>query len=93
MRASRMNRPCVKTHRMRKLFPTDCCFARVLSISLVLVCIFMGRLQRVINKIRAIVCEEIASAGGLEITMPIMQEQACGRRLVVGQVFKRLEPC
>ena len=32
-------------------------------------------LQRVINKIRAIVCEEIASAGGLEVTMPIMQEQ------------------
>ena len=32
-------------------------------------------LQRVINKIRAIVCEEIGSAGGLEVTMPIMQEQ------------------
>jgi prolyl-tRNA synthetase len=33
-------------------------------------------LQRVLGKIRAIVAEEITRAGGLEITMPIMQEQA-----------------
>lgn len=33
-------------------------------------------LQRVLNKISAIICQEISHAGGLEITMPIMQEQA-----------------
>ena len=33
-------------------------------------------LQRVLAKVRAIVAEEITRAGGLEITMPIMQEQA-----------------
>ncbi len=33
-------------------------------------------LHRVINRIRSIVAEEISAAGGLEVTMPIMQEQA-----------------
>ncbi len=33
-------------------------------------------LQRVIDKIGRIVCDEISRAGGLQITMPIMQEQA-----------------
>lgn len=32
--------------------------------------------QRVLNKARAIINEEIARAGGLEITMPILQEQS-----------------
>ena len=37
-------------------------------------------LQRVVERIRRIVSEEINRAGGLEITMPIMQEQALWER-------------
>jgi prolyl-tRNA synthetase len=37
-------------------------------------------LKRVIDKITRIVAEEIAGAGGLEVTMPIMQEQALWER-------------
>lgn len=37
-------------------------------------------LQRVIERIRRIVAEEISSAGGLEITMPILQEQSLWER-------------
>ena len=33
-------------------------------------------LKRVVDKVADIVAEEIAAAGGLEVTMPIMQEQA-----------------
>jgi prolyl-tRNA synthetase len=33
-------------------------------------------LQRTLEKVRRIVSDEISSAGGLEITMPIMQERA-----------------
>jgi prolyl-tRNA synthetase len=33
-------------------------------------------LHRVIERIRRIVADEISRAGGLEVTMPIMQEQA-----------------
>ncbi|TVR17539.1 MAG: proline--tRNA ligase [Planctomycetota bacterium] len=37
-------------------------------------------LQRVIDAIRRIVAEEISAAGGLEITMPILQEQSLWER-------------
>ena len=37
-------------------------------------------LKRVIDKITRIVADEIAAAGGLEVTMPIMQEQALWER-------------
>ncbi len=37
--------------------------------------IYGPMMQRVLNKVRAIVTQEITTAGGMEITMPIMQEQ------------------
>ena len=37
-------------------------------------------LQRTLGKIRSIIAEEISTAGGLEITMPIMQEQGLWER-------------
>lgn len=38
--------------------------------------LYAPMLQRVLDKVRRIVTEEISSTGALEITMPIMQEQA-----------------
>ena len=37
-------------------------------------------MQRTLNKVRAVVAEEMARAGALETTMPIMQEQALWER-------------
>jgi prolyl-tRNA synthetase len=37
-------------------------------------------MQRTLNKVRAIVADEMARAGALEVTMPIMQEQALWER-------------
>ena len=42
--------------------------------------VYSHLLQRVIDKIKAIIVEEITEAGGVEVTLPILQEQSLWQR-------------